>query len=299
MIKLTVFAMTKKGMAVVTSIHAKHPDLIETVVSSRDDGVTDDGYDQLQRFCEANDIAFCGRRECRAIHTEYALAVSWRWLLDSDSSRVIVMHDSLLPRNRGFNPLVTALINGDTEIGVTALYASAEYDKGDIIGQSRSTITYPITISEAINVIVKDYSTLAVEIADGLSLGQDLAATPQSEDGASYSLWRDELDYFIDWAASAVTIRRTVDALGPPYMGAASIVDGTIVRVAKAEALEDVVVENRTPGKVIFIQESKPVVVCGTGLLRIDELLDESGATVLPLRSFRSRFTGPAGSGGG
>ena len=50
-------------------------------------------------------------------------------------------------------------------------------------------------------------------------------------------------------------------------------------------------IENREPGKVIFIENSNPVVVCGHGLLRITELLDdETGYPLLPLSSFRTRF---------
>jgi methionyl-tRNA formyltransferase len=135
-----------------------------------------------------------------------------------------------------------------------------------------------------------NYSSLAVEISDCLSSGKTPTATPQSVVEASYSLWRDNEDYFVDWRAPATTIRRTVDALGFPYKGAASTLAGKVVRILKAEALSDVTIANRTPGKVIFVHDSKPVVVCGEGLLRIDELVDDLGSSLLPLSRFRTRF---------
>jgi methionyl-tRNA formyltransferase len=54
------------------------------------------------------------------------------------------MHDSLLPKYRGFAPLPNALINGEREVGVTALFASEEYDMGDIVCQRRLAVEYPM-----------------------------------------------------------------------------------------------------------------------------------------------------------
>jgi methionyl-tRNA formyltransferase len=67
--------------------------------------------------------------------------------------------------------------------------------------------------------------------------------------------------------------------------------NGRLVRIFEAEELPDVVVEDRAPGKVIFVQDGRPVVVCGSGLLRILDLRDDAtGESLLPLRKFRSRF---------
>src|SRR5262245_19846632 len=285
---LTILAMTSKGHAVVSSIFAAHDGMIDAVVGSRDKNLVDDGFEPLADFCGTHGIRFHERADAPAIRTEYTLAVAWRWLVDGGRSRLIVFHDSLLPRYRGFNPLVTALVNGDTEIGVTALYAAAEYDRGDVIAQSASTIAYPITIQAAVETLLANYKDLALRVAASLARDEDPGATPQSEEGASYSLWRDDDDYFIDWTKPAATIRRTIDAMGFPYKGAASRIDGKVARIVRAEALSDVNIANRSCGKVVFIQGEKPVVVCGVGLLRIDELVDEAGRSLLPLARFRT-----------
>jgi len=185
-------------------------------------------------------------------------------------------------------------MNGDTQIGVTALFATGEYDRGDIIAQSATTIQYPITIAEAIDTIQANYVSLGLEIADKLYRDAPITASPQVEEEATYSLWRDDEDYFIDWSASAARIKRMIDAVGFPYKGAASFLDGKLARIFKAQVLCDVKIENRTPGKVIFIRDSKPIVVCGSGLLQIDEMTDEQGTSLLPLSKFRTRFRGLA-----
>jgi methionyl-tRNA formyltransferase len=285
--------MTRRGLETVKAIVGSYPGLVGAVIGARDNAIAEDSYEEIRGFCAANAVKFQDSSSPVA-ETEYSIAVGWRWLIRQGGSRLIVLHDSLLPRYRGFNPLVTALINGDEEIGVTALFATDEYDSGDIITQSASRIRYPITIREAIETVLHNYRTVALDLAGRLMRGEALRASPQDEASASFSLWRDEQDYFIDWSLPADTIRRAVDALGFPYKGAAAVVEGRILRVRRAHALPDVSIANRTAGKVIFVRDAKPIVVCGSGLLRIDDLVDDAtGASALPLVRFRTRFTAP------
>ena len=121
-----------------------------------------------------------------------------------------------------------------------------------------------------------------------------LKTFPQDEVLASYSLWRDEYDYFIDWSMSAEEIRRFVDAVGSPYLGATAFLKGEIVRILNVEQVKDVFVENRTNcvGKIIFIRDSCPVIVCGSGLLKITDLRQSNGKSLIGLIQFRSKFEG-------
>ncbi len=288
--QLTILAMTEKGYAVVTAIMSAYPEIVGAVVAARDPNVANDYFDEIAEFCKTNAIPFDDGSEDYVIRTEYVLAVSWRWIVNHTESRLIVLHDSLLPKYRGFNPLVTALLNGDSEIGVTALYATSEYDRGDIIAQSASEISYPIRIQDAIDTILTNYRTLALGVAESLRHGVAPVASPQCEADASYSLWRDEEDYYIDWTMSATAISKMVDTLSTPYRGAASVIDGKVARILEAQVIDDVMIANRTCGKVIFAHDSGPIVVCGEGLLQINVLTDDSGNSLLPLARFRTRF---------
>ena len=203
---------------------------------------------------------------------------------------MVVFHDSLLPRYRGFAPLVSALVNGEKKIGVSALFASEEYDRGEIISQKSADIDYPLTIKQAIDIIIPCYEELTYEVVSKL-LGGGVCTQVQDESIATYSLWRDSDDYFIDWSWDAPRIKRFIDALGYPYEGAKVIMEDKIWSVWEAEVLPEVVVENRMHGKVIFIQDENPVIVCGSGLLKLLRITDTvSGQNVLPLQKFRIRF---------
>ena len=288
---LTLFLMTQKGLAVLDALTTHFPALVATVVGSRDASIEKDYYDEIKALCERKNVLFRDRKEPVETKTPYALAISWRWIIKAGTAELIVLHDSLLPRYRGFNPLVSMLINGEDRIGVTALFATEEYDCGLVIGRSSTPIAYPLKIQQAIDLVAKNYADLVLRIARTLSAGEELEGVPQDESQATYSLWRDDEDYYIDWNWAAERIKRLVDAVGHPYKGAAARLDGRTLRVRDCEVVKDVLIENRSPGKVIFVRDSLPVVVCGSGLLRLTDLVDEETKnTLLPLPRFRCRF---------
>lgn len=288
-LRINLFLMTEKGYRVLQYIVA-HLDAsaIALVVSARDKHIARDYYDEIGRLCTQENIPFQARAVPRPA-AAYGLAVSWRWLI-KDAHPLVVLHDSLLPRYRGFAPLVSCLLNGEPEIGVTALRATAEFDGGPVLGQARRPVRYPIKIAEAVALATECYLELVAQLWPRLQAGQLPPGTPQDEAAATYSLWRDEQDYRIDWQRDSAYLRRFVDALGWPYRGASTLLNGQRCRVLAAEAVPDVVIENRTPGKVLFVRGGQPVVVCGTGLLCLTALRTDDGDEALPLKHFRSRF---------
>jgi methionyl-tRNA formyltransferase len=56
-----------------------------------------------------------------------------------------------------------------------------------------------------------------------------------------------------------------------------------------ARIMKDVAVEIRQPGKIIFIENKKPVVVCGKGLLQLLDIRDEDNKPIENIH-FRTRF---------
>jgi methionyl-tRNA formyltransferase len=287
---VTLYLMTEKGYRVLQHIVA-HLDkgAVALVVGARDEHLADDYFEEIKALCARENLLFRNRPDAGPGLSGFALAVAWRWLIH-DAGTLVVLHDSLLPRYRGFAPLVSCLLNGEPEIGVTALYGTAEFDRGAVLAQAARAVHYPIPIAGAIALAVECYLELVTRLWPGLCAGLLPPGTPQREADATYSLWRDEADYRLDWHRDSAYLRRFVDALGWPYRGASTLLNGRLHRVLAAEAVPDVVIENRAPGKVLFVQHGQPVVVCGSGLLRLHVLLTDEGADALPLARFRSRF---------
>jgi methionyl-tRNA formyltransferase len=292
--KIGLFAMTAKGAVVFkTLLRAFGSESISYVVTARDLAVLEDGSSTILQIASEFGVPSYFRPDCPKHEQECVkIAVSWKWMIPVEPDQtLVVFHDSLLPRYRGFNPLVSALINAEEEIGVTALIASDEYDKGPIVAQESTRITYPITISQAIALINSCYEKLAIVVGKKI-LNNSLSGFPQNESEATFSLWRDDDDYQINWQDSAEQIRRFIDAVGFPYKGAICYMGSKKCRIFECEEIDDIQIENRAPGKVIFLDNGLPIVVCGKGLLKIKNLVHtETSESQLPLQKFRTRFS--------
>lgn len=291
---VTFFLMTEKGFNFLKVMSKKYRPLFNLVVVGSDKAITKDFEDEIINFCDKEKIRCIKKSEFSGIKTKYALAISWRWLINHSPENLIIFHDSLLPKYRGFAPLVNALINEEKEIGVTALFGANDYDTGAVITQFKSKISYPIKIYDAIQINHENYLKCADFVLKSLLKGEILKASEQVESESSYSVWRDEEDYKIDWSKKAGEIRRFIDAVGFPYSGASTIYDGKLIRIITAEESADLKIENRDPGKVIFLRNGEPFIICGEGILKITEAyIEENGirSPFLPLSKYRVRFS--------
>lgn len=289
---IALFIMGKKGLACLETVLNTTAVELKFVIYATDKNVEKDYADEIVALCTKHNILHYNKNtfdETLLNNVSYYIAVAWRWLIKSNLEKLIVFHDSILPRNRGFNPLVTALINRDEEIGVTAIFANKEFDKGDILGVEKVAITYPIRIKEAIDIISVCYQDLVAKIVKQIA-ENSLVATPQDETQATFSLWRDEEDYFIDWNLEASTLERTIHALGFPYGGARTKMEDNIIILDEIKSIPDVKIENRTPGKIIFLDNNQPTIVCGKGLLKIKKAHYLDNGNEVVFNKFRTRL---------
>lgn len=297
--KIILFLLGEKGLSIALTLsNKKYADLIDLVVVGTDKDINNDFSEDIITLCNSLKINTILRSEFKfqlLIDSSQYLAIccGWRWIIPDVFKTLYIFHDSLLPKYRGFNPLVTALLNRDTLIGMTLIRAvpGRTYDTGDIVDQRSIEISYPILIGEAISLVAELYK-LSVELLFIKILNSEPILTiPQDPIQASYSLWRDMEDYRINWDSCSDDIVHFINCVGAPYNGASTTINNTLVRILSAESFPDILIINRTPGKVIFIIEEKPIVVCSKGLLKINSVLFENGNTALPLKIFRSRFS--------
>ncbi|WP_159453584.1 methionyl-tRNA formyltransferase [Ohtaekwangia koreensis] len=284
--------MSYKGFAVLKHLIEKRQSaIIDSVIIGEDKAVQNDYSDAIAKLCTDNNLKFFNRKDIYTITSPYCFVISWRWMIQADHAEIIVLHDSLLPKYRGFAPLVNQLIQGEKEIGVTAIQASDEYDKGPMLLQKSAPVQYPLKIKEAIEIASGLYIQIAEDFFQMLLDNTKFTYTDQNEAQATYSLWRDDEDYKIDWSQDAASIVRFIDAVGYPYMGASAFLGHEKIRIEDAEEYRDVTIVNRDAGKIIFMEDGKPIVVCGSGLIKLKEArYDNSQISIFPLQKFRIRF---------
>lgn len=292
-LSVRLYISGKKGLSVLQTFTKLDRRAITDVVYAGDPSVAEDFSDEIKSFCEDNNIPALSRNEAKEGNHAFSLCAGWRWMISYDKARILVIHDSVLPEYRGFNPLVTALVNGDKEIGATLFEASSDNvpDSGQILISRKLPIDYPLKIEKAIDLIAETYRDITKEFLL-VPIEKTLNnAKKQREDMATYSLWRDAGDYWIDWEGDSKTIERFVDAVGYPYLGAKTWFQGEKVIISEVSQSGDLRISNRDSGKVIRIDDGNPVVVCGSGLLTISEARNlETGKSILPILNLRSRF---------
>lgn len=124
------------------------------------------------------------------------------------------MHGSLLPKYRGRCPVNWAILNGETETGVTLHEMVAKADQGAILAQKKVAIEK----NDNAGLVTKKLNRVAVEI---LSEQIDLIAlnkvkkTPQDHTQSSYFGGRKSEDGCIDWSWPAQRIIDLIRALQP------------------------------------------------------------------------------------
>lgn len=292
--KFTLFLMSEKGyQSLAGIIDYFSADIVDFIVVAGDKNVVEDYYSEIRNLALQNSIKVYDKSDKFVTRTEYIIAISWRWLIPiNEDCTLITLHDSLLPKYRGFAPLVNQLINKEPYIGVTAIVSDAAYDKGSIIAQSKAQVNYPIKIKDAISMVSELYVEILKNVIQQAIENGSLKTVPQNEDEATYSLWRDDDDYKINWNNDATEIHNFIYSVGCPYKGASAFIMNKKIRLHDAIVLEDLSIVNRNVGKVIFMEDKFPVVVCGKGLLKIVEAVyDEDSKSIFPLKKFRIRFS--------
>jgi methionyl-tRNA formyltransferase len=244
----------------------------EAVFSYSQSDDISNGIQKIAKLCNTHRIDFHETRLPEYDDAKPLFFVGWQYLVRKLGENFIVFHDSMLPKYRGFAPTVNALINGERRLGVTAFKPDEGCDSGPIIAQLDAPVTYPMRIEQALRLQAALMAKLTMDILPRCGSGYAVAVE-QDHATATYSIWRDQEDYRIDWSESAATIMRMVDAVSFPYGGATTNLNGLSLFVDAASEVDDLVFQPRHPGKIWRFDEGRPVVICGRGLLRLDRIL--------------------------
>ena len=99
---------------------------------------------------------------------------------------ILNIHPSLLPKYRGTTPIETALLNGDTETGVSIMRLAKEMDAGNILAQEKVQITAETTKQS----LYEELSTLGAKLLLGVlpgALAKNAPETAQNDAEATFT----------------------------------------------------------------------------------------------------------------
>lgn len=200
-----------------------------------------------------------------AAEPDIIVANNWRtWLPKSIYSMprlgTLNIHDSLLPKYAGFSPLIWALINGETHVGVTAHLMDEGLDTGPIIAQESVAVGPK---DRTVDLFHRTVDLIGPLVAR--SLGELEAGTaqpiPQDPAAATYFHKRSDADSAIDWSWPADAIERLIRAQSDPYPNAHTVFRGE--RLAITGASVSTKRYGGTPGRVCVPDGDGIAVVAG------------------------------------
>ena len=124
------------------------------------------------------------------------------------------LHASLLPKYRGAAPINRAVMNGDTETGVTTFFLKHEIDTGDMIMQRKIDILPEDNVGDVHDRLMHLGAEMVVETVNAIVDGT-LTTTPQPEGEFTPAPKIFKEDCRIDWDRSAAEIHNHVRGLSP------------------------------------------------------------------------------------
>jgi methionyl-tRNA formyltransferase len=210
----------------------------------------------------------------KTYHPDLLIAVSWRYYVPPTVFRraktAVVFHDSMLPKYRGFSPTVWAMINGEDHTGVTLFHMAQEIDAGDIIDQLPIPIAEVDTISDVMERVTNGYVELLSRNIHAV-LSNTARRVAQNPSECSYTCKWLPGDGEIVWSQSSGKIHNLIRAIGSPYPGAFTTLDGRRLIIWSAERVPNAVqYVSRVPGRVVEILPNRgSVVLTGDGQLLV------------------------------
>jgi len=215
------------------------------------------------KLIKANSIDERALSDINSLGAELGLLVAYGAFLDkralsSLKKGWINLHYSLLPKYRGAAPVQHAILNGESETGVSVFELEAGMDTGPIF------ISVPTNIEPGENAqrLLERLTTIGIsallEVLPGIAAGI-AHAHPQLDDDKTFARKLSRADAEIDWNVAADSVERLINAMNPEPM-AWSTFNGVALRVL--EGRQASVIDSNIPIGQIVVADGNVIVGC-------------------------------------
>jgi methionyl-tRNA formyltransferase len=184
-------------------------------------------------------------------------------VLDIPKFKSINIHGSILPKHRGASPIQSAILNGDTESGITLIQMDAQMDHGPIV----ATQSVAIEDKETFSTLHKKLSIIAADLITKTLqdwFAGKIQPKEQNHSAATFTKLIKRTDGKIDWSKPAVEVLRKIRALNPEP-GTWTTLGNKSIIISDAEIINDHKIE--LPGKLYVSQGEVAVKTLDQGLL--------------------------------
>ena len=161
-----------------------------------------------------------GLEQLRAMRPDLLVVAAYGQILSKDVLQVptrgtINVHASLLPKYRGAAPVAYAILNGETQTGVTIIKVTPGLDSGDMILQQSLDILPDDTTGSLESRLAQLGARMAVEAARKYASGEPVEGVKQDPAQVTKAPKIKKESGLIDWSKPASYIERFVRAMQP------------------------------------------------------------------------------------
>jgi methionyl-tRNA formyltransferase len=239
------------------------------------------------------------------IDFDYGVVISFGMILPGEvfekwPGKWLNLHPSMLPRYRGPSPMVSALLDGAQQTGVTINDVVHEVDTGKIFAQTKFNIEPDDDLKCLENKAIHFGGPLLITVLDMIE-NDVYKPFPQGEKGVTYTRKITKDDLLIDWTGTGDGIVNKVRAFSP-VPGAYGLLGGERIKILKAfkrasirasEHSDTADEDNRDtrmeePAGTIIASGAKQglLVRCGSGDIISLEILQPAGKKPMDYKSF-------------
>jgi methionyl-tRNA formyltransferase len=203
----------------------------------------------------------------------------------------INIHASLLPKYRGPAPIQRAIINRESETGVTTMLMDKGMDTGDLLLSAHTRILPDDTADQLQDRLAALGADLLIQTLSELASGT-LTPKPQDSTQATYAPLLKKEDGRIQWNASASSIEAFIRGVSP-WPGAFTFDGDKRLKIFKAADMP--MTADAAPGTVVQGFPDELRIATGEGVLAILEIQGASGKR-MPIRDFLRGHPIPVGT---
>ena len=210
-------------------------------------------------------------------NADVAVVVAYGRILPDEFLRAprrgcINVHFSLLPLYRGAAPANWAIVNGETETGVTTMFIEPTLDTGPILLQQKTEIGKTETAPELMQRLAEIGAEL---LSETLARLDDLTPRPQHDRDATFAPILKKEDGLIDWSHSALDIERRIRGFQPWPNAYTKFLSKSLILWEAQPTIS--VISGISNGEIIVAQKDELVVQCGQRTaLRVLEVQPEA-----------------------
>ena len=170
------------------------------------------------------------------------------------------VHASLLPRYRGASPIHWAILNGDSETGVTTMQMDEGMDTGDILLVKKVPIGPDDTAEALFETLSGVGAEAMLETIEAVEAGTLHPVKQDNSQAVNVGLLTKQLGE-IDWSKPALQIHNQIRGLYS-WPGAYTYWNGTVLKIHKARLSEQST--SKAPGTVVQTKGGL-LIACGDG----------------------------------